>query len=100
MSSHEHSHHPVLGKFNENAAAIAQSIDARDAKLKALQALFEDSVRRNDNLVARNNELLGVLGDCYDYFESRADAEYFTDSSSPHPNEEMIILSRIKELGL
>jgi len=92
MSSHDYSYH-TLGKFNADVAAISRAIDARDEELKAAQEL-------NERLVARNNELLCVLGDCYDYFDQRADAQYFTDSPSPHPNEEMTILSRIKELGL
>jgi hypothetical protein len=42
--------------------------------------------------------LADLMSDIKEYFDSRADAEYFTDSPSPHPNEEMRLLTRIREL--
>lgn len=38
-----------------------------------------------------------VLDRCEDYFEKRADAEYFTDSPFPHGNEEMTLLVDVRE---
>ena len=38
-----------------------------------------------------------VLNDCEEYFDQRSDAEYFTDSPNPVPNEEMTMLARVQE---
>lgn len=35
---------------------------------------------------------------CEEYFDQRADAEYFPDSPAPHPNEEMKLLMEIRAL--
>lgn len=37
-----------------------------------------------------------ALGQCEEYFEQRADAEYFTDSPSPCGNEEMQLLVEVQ----
>lgn len=55
-----------------NAAFIVKAVNAHDALLEALDA-------------------------CEDYFDSRADAEYFTDSAAPVPNEEMKLLTLVRE---
>ncbi len=44
------------------------------------------NTRASDGLI---EELIGVLSEAEEYFEGRADAEYFTDSPSPFPNDEM-----------
>lgn len=38
-----------------------------------------------------------ALGECAEYFEQRADAEYFTDSASPCGNEEMRLLVEVQQ---
>lgn len=35
MSSHDHSYHPVLGKFTADVNAISRSIDAKHEELRA-----------------------------------------------------------------
>lgn len=42
-------------------------------------------------------EMLEYLRDMEDYFKERADAEYFTDSASGVPNEEMRMLVKVRE---
>lgn len=42
-------------------------------------------------------ELLEYLHDMEEYFDQRADAEYFPDSASPVPNEEMRLLVKTRE---
>lgn len=44
-----------------------------------------------------HNELIEVLDACEDYFDQRADAEYFTDSPAPVGNEEMTLLCSVRE---
>ncbi len=39
-----------------------------------------------------------VLEECREYFDGRADAEYFTDQPTPKGNEEMRLLVRINEV--
>ncbi len=38
-----------------------------------------------------------ALEACRDYFEQRADAEFFTDSQSPVGNEEMHLLAEVED---
>ena len=38
-----------------------------------------------------------ILNDCAEYFDQRADAEYFPNSPRPYPNEEMTLLTEIRE---
>lgn len=40
-----------------------------------------------------------ALEECEAFFEERADAEYFTDSASPVPNDEMRLLTEV-QVGL
>ena len=47
---------------------------------------------------ARWADAIDILITCEEYFEQRADAEYFTDSPHPHPNEEMRLLVAIREV--
>lgn len=46
---------------------------------------------------AASSDLIELLHDCEEYFDQRADAEYFADSAIPHANEEMRLLTRIRE---
>ncbi|PDT47297.1 hypothetical protein CO661_14035 [Sinorhizobium fredii] len=39
------------------------------------------------------NAVIEALEECEEYFDNRADAEYFTDDPSPVPNEEMRLLT-------
>jgi hypothetical protein len=39
-----------------------------------------------------------IIAEMREYFEQRADAEYFTDSAGPVPNEEMRMLAKLDEL--
>lgn len=41
--------------------------------------------------------LTAALTECEDYFDNRADAEYFTDSAAPVPNEEMTLLTLVRD---
>lgn len=45
-----------------------------------------------------HKELVITLLECEEYFDQRADAEYFPDSASPVPNEEMQLLVKIRDL--
>ena len=45
---------------------------------------------------ARADSAEAMLRECEEYFDQRADAEYFPDSPSPHPNEEMKLLTEIR----
>lgn len=47
--------------------------------------------------LAASSDLIELLHDCEEYFDQRADAEYFADSAIPHANEEMRLLTRIRE---
>lgn len=38
------------------------------------------------------------IEDLRDYLDGRADAEYFPDSAAPHPNAEMRLLVKLREL--
>lgn len=38
-----------------------------------------------------------VLQECREYFEQRADAEYFSDSPTPSGNEEMRLLVMVEQ---
>jgi hypothetical protein len=82
VSSHDHSYHPVLGKFNADAAAISRSIDA---KHEELAAAYE-----------RIKQLEGTLGECREYFDQRSDAD--CDQDGYIPNEEMKLLCEIDEV--
>ncbi len=42
-------------------------------------------------------ELKELLLELEEYFDQRADAEYFTDSPAPVPNEEMRMLTMIRD---
>lgn len=42
-------------------------------------------------------DLLETLRECEEYFDNRADAEYFPDSAAPVPNKEMTLLTAIRE---
>ena len=49
-----------------------------------------------DHWKERVNEAETLLRDCEEYFDQRADAEYFTDSPAPVGNEEMNMLTAIR----
>ena len=44
-----------------------------------------------------NTKIMEALEAAEEYFDQRADAEYFTDSPRPVPNEEMRILTTIRK---
>ena len=48
------------------------------------------------SLEAENTRLREALDECDDYFDSRADAELFTDSPLPVENEEMRLLCVVR----
>ena len=52
---------------------------------------------RADTLAALLAEARGMLHDCEEYFDQRADAEYFPDSPRAHPNEAMRLLTSIRD---
>ena len=41
-------------------------------------------------------KIIDALRECEEYFDQRADAEYFTDSPSPVANEEMKLLQTVR----
>lgn len=43
-------------------------------------------------------DLIEVLRECEEYFDDRADAEYFPDSAALHPNEEMNLLVKVRDV--
>ncbi len=43
------------------------------------------------------DRVVQALQECEEYFARKADAEYFTDSPMPQPNEEMRLLSVVLE---
>ncbi|MDX0009187.1 hypothetical protein GOB40_21145 [Sinorhizobium meliloti] len=43
------------------------------------------------------HNVIEALQECEAYFDQRADAEYFTDSAAPVPNEEMKLLTLVRE---
>lgn len=43
-------------------------------------------------------DVVEALQECEAYFDNRADAEYFTDSPYPKPNEEMRLLVMVREV--
>jgi hypothetical protein len=45
-----------------------------------------------------SDDLRTLLEDLSEYFDARADAEYFTDRAAPVGNEEMRFLGRIAEI--
>jgi hypothetical protein len=45
-----------------------------------------------------SDDLRTLLEDLHEYFDGRADAEYFTDNAVPQGNDEMHFLVRIAEL--
>lgn len=48
-------------------------------------------------LRVRYEALLEALQECEEYFDDRADAEYFPDSATPHPNKEMTLLTLVRD---
>lgn len=46
----------------------------------------------------RQNALIELLEDCEEYFDQRADAEFFTDSAGGIPNEEMKLLVKVRNV--
>ena len=52
-----------------------------------------DALAAKDATITRMAE---ALDQCEDYFDNRADAEYFTDSPTPVPNEEMTLLCVVR----
>ena len=53
--------------------------------------------RQVERQSAKITQMREALAEAEDYFDSRADAEYFTDSATPHPNKEMVLLTLIRE---
>ena len=47
--------------------------------------------------IADYADMKDLLAHLRTFFDGRADAEYFTDSPSPHPNHDMRILVMIDE---
>lgn len=60
-------------------------------------ALMAQGAERIEELRQTRDLLCDVLRECEEYFDQRADAEYFTDSPSPVGNEEMKMLCLIRE---
>ena len=46
---------------------------------------------------AERDRMEAALEECEEYFDQRADAEYFTDSPSPVGNEEMTMLVLVRQ---
>ncbi|WP_164822747.1 hypothetical protein [Sinorhizobium meliloti] len=42
-------------------------------------------------------KIIEALEACDEYFDQRADAEYFTDRAAPVPNEEMKLLTLVRD---
>lgn len=55
-----------------------------------------DNLRsERDRLQAENKAMREALTECEEYFDNRADAEYFPDSPTPVVNEEMRLLTTV-----
>ena len=59
--------------------------------------LYEAIRAYRTTMERRISALAETLRDCEEYFDSRADAEYFTDSPAPVPNEAMRMQSQTNE---
>jgi hypothetical protein len=64
--------------FPTGQGVLVQAADALDAK---------------DDMIAKLRE---ALNECEDYFDNRADAEWFPDSPRPVPNAEMTLLCVVR----
>lgn len=53
--------------------------------------------QKNKQLRAALTKAAAALAEADEYFDQRADAEYFTDSAAPVGNEEMRILTEIRD---
>jgi hypothetical protein len=68
-----------IGRANDHWHEI---IDHRDATIARLEA--------------ENERMREALLECEDYFDNRADAEWFPDSPRPVPNAEMTLLCVVR----
>ncbi|KSV78969.1 hypothetical protein N182_18400 [Sinorhizobium sp. GL2] len=87
----------------ENEARNA-AIYHLNRELAAEKECVEDlraEVERHSNAAAASrlyaSQAKDALVECEEYFDDRADAEYFTDSAAPHPNEEMKLLTLVRD---
>lgn len=71
---------------------IAEIINADARKIEARARLLEAENRK------RAGEVKILLQELEEYFDQRADAEYFTSSPAPVPNAEMKLLTKIRSL--
>lgn len=60
-------------------------------------AMVDDLDAHATALEAENAKLRDVLKECEEYFDQRADAEYFTDSAAPVGNAEMSMLVMVRK---
>lgn len=75
-------------------AAVAAKFNATSEKVSLPVRLCPDpALATKDATIATMAE---ALDQCEDYFDNRADAEYFTDSPAPVPNEEMTLLAVVR----
>ncbi|HDZ38391.1 MAG TPA: hypothetical protein ENH62_08920 [Marinobacter sp.] len=84
-----------------NARRLVATWNAyQDVDTETLETLQEHGVTLSTAsplVKARADEAEALLRKCEEYFDQRADAEYFPDSPRPHANEEMGHLTEIRD---
>ena len=87
------------GAQMEEAQAVRAQAGREIERLRAEGEMLREANRKLDALnretVKSNNRMFDALDEVREYFDQRADAEYFTDSDSPKGNEEMSMLAVI-----
>lgn len=101
MSTAKHTPGPWVARYDYRRDNYQIFGDGRDGMRPWLAITKCESVpaqhEANARLIAAAPELIDVLRECEEYFDQRADAEYFPDSAAPHPNEEMKLLTLVRD---
>jgi hypothetical protein len=103
-------HAPTPWKFGNTGPEQRMILDANDNYVASVQIFqtprqmgeWQEQQREASaafilRSVNSRGDLIEALQECEEYFDQRADAEYFTDSASPHPNKEMTLLTLVRD---
>ncbi|AII27767.1 hypothetical protein B9J07_12880 [Sinorhizobium sp. LM21] len=90
----EHDAMMRLRRRNEQVEKDLVELTEERDRIERNRDMYRGQVERQSAKIAAMRE---ALQEVEEFFDDRADAEYFTDSAAPHPNKEMTLLTLVRD---
>lgn len=87
----------LIAAYRALQAEVERLRGEREEHELSVNNIVVAAIQRAEKAEAENQGMLAVVGDCIEYFEARADAEYLPGRAAPVGNEEMRLLVALRD---